>query len=115
MAFTTTTGLFVFHLARDKPLGTGVLLNQSQSAHEDMCCREGCTQTAGQVLDLPVSACSPFGFNTAFIYEDDDRRDRIQLNVCENCGKDPKDGFIYLIHDEDRFSTLRRCTFTKLK
>ena len=115
MTLTTTTGIFIFHLGKDKPLGTGVIFEESQEVGEGCCCRKGCDQVATQVLEQAMSSCSPFGFNTAYIYEDERNRDSVRLNVCENCREDPKDGFIFLVNDEERFGSLRRCTFTTIK
>ena len=114
MAFSSSTGLFIFHLAKNKPLGTCVILEEPFQVLEGRCCRHGCIKNATTHLELGISKASPFGFNIAFTYEDDTARAYYTVSTCENCKEDPQDDWVFMLRDEERFGVFSRCTLTSI-
>lgn len=106
----TSTGLQIFH-SNEKPVGSGVILSKPLVLEGEACVRQGCSNKATTTLSLGVSTCSPFGCNTAFLYEDNSTRSHLELSVCEACKEDQKDGQIFMVDDDLREGPLSRVSF----
>lgn len=106
----TSTGLQIFHV-NGKPVGSGVMLSKPLVLEGETCVRQGCSNQATTTLSLGISTCSPSGFNTAFLYEDNSTRPHLELSVCEVCKEDQKDGQIFMVDDSLREGPLSRVSF----
>ena len=110
MAFTSKYGVSVFFVSSEAT-GTGVIFKDPVETPEGQCARRDCEQNAVGTIDLPISACSPFGSNISFLYEKHEDRVRIPISVCGEC-LEPNNGAVYMIDESLCETTLCRHTFS---